>query len=233
MSALRGWKSLSPTSPRSPSTPSSTPPTRRCGAAAASTVHSSRRRTGTARSVQNSRWLRDRLRQDHARLPAARRPRHPRRRSGLARRRQRRRRSARLLLPHVAQARGGAWIAVDRVPRDLDRRVWFSGGSRGAHRSRHRHVGDRHRAAPLRARGVLLLLRSVRRVSQERLWRPRAGLNSLRGHSEVFLNHLACERGASKQAGLGAIHQERGNGRQQPLIGRVCFECRAEQLFIE
>ena len=88
------------------STPSSTPPTPRCSAAAASTAPSTAPPgPELLAECRIARRLRDRRRQGHRRLPAAGPVGDPHRRSGLARRRSRRGRAAGVVLPPVARGR--------------------------------------------------------------------------------------------------------------------------------
>ena len=102
---------------------------------------------GAAGGVRDAGRLRHRLRQDHPRLSPQGQARHPCGRSGLERRRQGRGRAARLVLSHRAHVGRRASPRLDRVPRDLHRRLPVSRRARRAHRRRHRGGGDRRRVA--------------------------------------------------------------------------------------
>src|SRR5262249_8691631 len=78
----------------------------------------------------------------------------------------------RLLLSHRGFARRRASAYIDRVSRNLDRRLSLPCGSRGAGCGRDGGGGNGQCAARHRARGVLLLFPGFGRASPTRLRRP-------------------------------------------------------------
>ena len=135
-------KSTSPTSPRSMSRQSSTPPTARCSAAAAWTApfiappgrncwrnaaRSAAAHTGSAKITRGYR--------------AESKARHPRGRAGVEWRQCQRRGLARRLLPQRARSRRRAPACLARLSGDLHRHLSLSRRSRRAHRRRHRDFG--------------------------------------------------------------------------------------------
>ena len=101
----------------------------------------------------------------HRRLPAARPPRHPHGRPGVARRRLRRGRAARLRLSLLAPSRTSVSPPIHCVSCDFDRRLWFSRrpcrGNCGAHGER----GRRRQSGCFCADPLLLLLGGFGRAS--------------------------------------------------------------------
>jgi hypothetical protein len=175
--AARASRSVSPTSRRLRSMRSSTPPIARCSAVVVSTAHPSRRRARTHRRMPYAWRLRNRQRQDHRRLSAARQVCDPRSRPGLERRPRWRRSIVGVLLSRLVGTCRRAPPRFASFPGDIDRGLCLSARSRRAHRGRHgcRRVGGIFYRDP--TRGDVLLRPRGSRPAYRRARRPRPRLN--------------------------------------------------------